>query len=123
MANSSITQAVNRQTVAAALKQARIEAQEHRDWINAINRAALNLEACSWAFDGELLVIQSATDSRTRYHVDERGCECRAGQQGRPCWHRAAWRLLVKASEVVTVPVRPSMSEEELAAIVTELFA
>ena len=123
MANSSISQAVNRQTVAAALRQARIDAQEHRDWITAINRAALNLEACSWAFDGEILVIQSATDNRTRYHVDAHGCACKAGRQGRPCWHRAAHRLLVKASELVPVPVRPTMTEEELAAIVAELYA
>ena len=123
MANASIAQQVNRRTVAAALKQARIDAQEHRDWITAINRAALNLEACSWAFDGEILVIQSATDSRTRYHVDAHGCACKAGRQARPCWHRAAHRLLVKASELVPVPVRPTMTEEELAAIVAELYA
>ncbi len=50
MANASVAQAISRQTVAAALRAARTEAAEHQAWINAINRAAVNLEACSWAF-------------------------------------------------------------------------
>ncbi len=99
MANSSISQAVNRQTVAAALKQARIEAAEHQQWITAINKAAVNLEACPWWFDGTVLCIASTTGAR-RYTVDAHGCECPSGQHGRPCWHRAAHRLLCKAAEV-----------------------
>ena len=45
MANGMIAQQVNRRTVAAALAAARVEAAEHNAWINAINKAALNLEA------------------------------------------------------------------------------
>src|SRR5919199_5270694 len=106
MANSTVAQSINRQTVAAALKQARIEAAEYHAWINAINRAALNLEAAPWAFDGEVLRIASATTPSARYTVTMEGCECKAGQAGRPCWHRAAWRLLRKAAELVQpVPV------------------
>ncbi len=122
MANSSILEQVSRKTVGEAIKQARIEAAEHQQWITAINKAALNLEAAPWAFDGEVLRIASASSS-ARYTVTPEGCECRAGQNGKPCWHRAAWRLLVKASEVVQVPVRPQMTEAELQAIVEELYA
>ncbi len=122
MANASVAQAVNRQTVAAALRQARIEAAEHRQWIAAINRAALNLEACGWAFDGEALVIASATTPSARYTVTMEGCECKAGQAGRPCWHRAAWRLLRKAAELVQPAPRPEFTEAELTAIVAELY-
>jgi hypothetical protein len=100
MANASIAQAVNRQTVAAALSAARTEAAEHQAWINAINRAALNLEACRWQFDGEVLRIESATNSGTYYLVSADGCPCKAGQKGTPCWHRAARRLLIKAAEM-----------------------
>ncbi len=100
MANATVAQSISRQTVAAALAAARTEAAEHRLWITAINRAALNLEACRWAFDGETLVIASATTQGTRYTVDASGCTCKAGQAGRPCWHRAARRLLLKASEL-----------------------
>ena len=106
-------------TVAAA----RTEAAEHRLWITAINRAALNLEACPWAFDGETLRIASATTRGTRYTVSPEGCECKAAKESRPCWHRAAWRLLRKAAELVkpAAPVMPS--DEELQALVDALYA
>ncbi len=122
MANASIAQSVNRQTVAAALAAARTEAAEHRAWINAINRAVLNLEACPWAFDGEVLRIASASTQGTRYTVGVDGCECKAAQEGRPCWHRAAWRLLRKAAEMMALTVRPELTEAELQAIVDELY-
>ncbi len=121
MANGMIAQQVNRQTVAAALAAARTEAATYQAWINAINRAALNLEACSWAFDGDTLRIASATSGK-RYTVGTEGCECKAAEAGRPCWHRAAWRLLRKAAEMVA-PVRVMPTEAELQALVDELFA
>ncbi len=121
MANGTIAQQVSRQTVAAAIRQAKVEAAEHQQWITAINKASINLEVCSWCFDGEVLRISSAT-GHSRYTVTPEGCECPAGTHGKPCWHRAAWRLLVKASEVVQVPVRPTMTDEEMAAIVAELY-
>ncbi len=122
MANATVAQSINRQTVAAALAAARTEAAEHRLWITAINRAALNLEACPWAFDGETLRIASATTRGTRYTVSPEGCECKAAQDGRPCWHRAAWRLLRKAAELVMPPV-VEITEAELQALVDELYA
>ena len=100
--------------------QARIEAAEHQAWINAINRAALNLEAAPWAFDGEALRIASASTTGARYTVTPAGCECKAAEAGRPCWHRAAWRLLVKAVELV--PPRAELTEAELEAIVEQLY-
>ncbi|HSH79780.1 MAG TPA: hypothetical protein VLA19_14745 [Herpetosiphonaceae bacterium] len=120
MANASIAQSISRRTVALALRAARTEAAEHQAWINAINRAAVNLEACSWAFDGEILRIASAS-CNLRYTVDARGCECKAGLAGKPCWHRAAWRLLRKAAEMVPAPSQ-TLSEAEMAAIVDELY-
>ena len=121
MANASVAQSINRQTVAAALAAARTEAAEHRLWITAINRAALNLEACPWAFDGETLRIASATRGK-RYTVSVDGCECKAAKDNRPCWHRAAWRLLRKAAEMVMPPI-VEISEAELQALVDELYA
>src|SRR5687768_2432957 len=104
MADATVAQSINRQTVAAALQLARTEAAEHRAWINALNRAALNLEACRWQFDGEVLVMHSATDPKVSYIVTATGCPCKAGAAGRPCWHRAARRLLLKAAEMATPP-------------------
>ncbi len=100
MANASIAQSVNRQSVGVALQQARRECADHLAWLNALNRAALNLEAGFWQFDGDILVVSSATKQGTRYVVDAIGCTCKAGQAGRPCWHRAARRLLLKAAEL-----------------------
>ncbi len=111
MSNASVAQAVNRISVGAALQAARIEAGEHQQWITAINRASLNLEACRWAFDGELLRIESATNSGTYYTVDAHACACKAGQAGRACWHRAAHRLLIKASEIAELAAEISMVE------------
>ena len=122
MANASVTQLVNRQSVAAALHTARVECAQYTAWLNAVNRAALNLEACPWAFDGETLRIASATTRGTRYTVNPEGCECKAAQDGRPCRHRAAWRLLRKAAELVQ-PVQIMPTEAELQALVDELYA
>ena len=122
MANASVTQLVNRQSVAAALHTARVECSQYTAWLNAVNRAALNLEACRWAFDGETLVIASATTQGTRYTVTPNGCGCKAHEGGRPCWHRAARRLLVKAAELAA-DEQPTKSMAELQAAVDELFA
>jgi hypothetical protein len=121
MANASIAQSISRRTVAAALAAARVEAAEHQAWVNAINKAALNLEASPWAFDGEILRIASASRPTNRYTVTPEGCECKAAEAGRPCWHRAAWRLLCKAAELVPAP-RVELTEAELQQIVDELY-
>ncbi len=100
MANATVAQAVNRQTVALALQEARKQAGEHQAWLNAINKAALYLAAEQWAFDGETLVIVSATTDDARYLVTTKHCECKAFKRGIPCWHRAAARLLCKTAEL-----------------------
>ncbi len=43
-------------------------------------------------------------------------------QDSRPCWHRAAWRLLRKAAEMVA-PVQVMPTEAELQALIDELYA
>ena len=106
MANASVAQSVNRQSVALALREARKECGQHLRWLNALNRAALNLEACPWQFDGDVLVIASASDGSSRYIVTAEGCECKAAQAGRPCWHRASHRSPVNAAELAAVATR-----------------
>lgn len=99
MANSTVIQNISRVNVAKAIRQAKIEAAEHQSWIKAIARAALQLELSVWQFDGDVLRIQSASTPGTWYTVDANGCPCNAGRAGKPCWHRAARRLLRKAGE------------------------
>ena len=125
MANSTIAQSVNRSNVAQALAQARTECAGDIRWLNAVNRAALNLESCKWSFDGDTLRIESATASGTFYTVTVATCPCKAGQKGDPCWHRAGCRLLVKAAEMAA-PARPVADAKptmaELQAAADELF-
>jgi len=140
MANASIAQAVNRQTVALALRDARAKCAASHRWLNAVNRAALNLESCRWAFDGDTLRVESATNSGDFYTVTVEVCPCSAGKAGKPCWHRAGCRLLCKAAEMtytaattnggcplgVDAPARPFEDSKptmaELQAAADELF-
>ena len=96
MANAN----VDRAAVGQALRDARRACAHSIRWTNALNRAALDLEACRWAFDGDALKIESASGSGAWYRVDAGGCTCKAGQAGKPCKHRAAWRLLTRAAEL-----------------------
>jgi hypothetical protein len=100
MANATVAQAVNRQTVALALRDARAKCAASHRWLNAVNRAALNLESCRWSFDGDTLRVESATNSGDFYTVTVETCPCSAGKAGKPCWHRAGVRLLCKAAEM-----------------------
>ncbi len=137
MANASIAQAVNRQTVALALRDARAKCAASHRWLNAVNRAALNLESCRWSFDGDTLRVESATNSGDFYTVTVEVCPCSAGKAGKPCWHRAGVRLLCKAAEMTytaattngyqDAPARPFEDAKptmaELQAAADELFA
>jgi hypothetical protein len=137
MANATVAQAVNRQTVALALRDARAKCGASNRWLNALNRAALNLEAVRWQFDGDTLRVESATNSGDFYTVTVETCPCSPCSAGKPCWHRAGCRLLVKAAEMTytaattngyqDAPARPfedaRPTMEELQAAADELFA
>ena len=99
MANA-IVQHITKESIGKAIAQARIDCQHSRRWLNAVNRAAVELLVSHFQFDGEILSIESATAPGTRYHVDAHGCSCPAGHAGKPCKHRAAWRLLLKSAEI-----------------------
>lgn len=126
MANYSIAHLATRKSVAAAVRQARIDAAQSPRWITAINRAAVYMESCSWQWNGETLLVSSATDTSLRYTVDASGCDCKAGVKGTPCWHRAARRLLCKAAEMAQDNQRTTTLLRTLAEVqadVDEIFA
>lgn len=104
MATGSIPAMISRESVGRAIALARIECKDDKRWLNAVNRAALNLEACAWQFNGDVLMIKSASED-VEYTVTERMCECKAYIGGKPCWHRAAVRLLMKAAEIAHIPI------------------
>ncbi len=125
MSTPILAQSISRQTVGHALRLMRQECRYEPSEMNALNRAALNLEACTWQYDGEALVIESATTQFQRYHVAYNGCDCTAGSTGRPCWHLAAYRLIQRAAELALTPARSRMSDEayvRAVAAVDELF-
>ncbi len=100
MSNAQYTALISRQNVAKALRDARAKCATSPAWLTAVNKAALELEVGQWAFDGETLKIASRTTSGMYYTTTEQTCQCAAHQAGRPCWHRAAVRLLVKAAQM-----------------------
>lgn len=106
---------ITRQHVGQALRAMRMSAQYDRSELNAVNRAALNLEACTWIYEGSTLVIESATKLGQRWHVQHNGCTCQAGRRGIPCWHLAALRILQRASELVLTPARKPQTDAEYA--------
>jgi hypothetical protein len=125
--SSPATPDVTRQHVGQALRSLRLNYRHDSRRLNAVNRAALNLEACAWYRQPDgLLVIESATATGTvRYHVDGPHCDCQAGQHGTPCWHAQANELLHDAEAIASTPTRPRMSDAQYAAVVAaadELF-
>lgn len=125
-ATTTIAQPVNitREHVGRALYAWRKNVEHNPRDLNAVNRAALNLEANPWYMspDGEL-VITSASDSRKRYHVTVDGCDCRAATSGRPCWHVAAYKILHTAEAMRRLEAPQKTAQQATAqALVDELF-
>ena len=104
MANASVTQAINSFTIGKAIKQARQECANYPRWLNAVNKAAVELAIPSWQFDSDVLVIPSASNPSVKHTVSHNSCTCQAFAAGKPCKHRAAWGLLRKAAELAELP-------------------
>ena len=84
MAHATVAQAVNGQPVAAVLTQARLAAAEPTAWINAINRAALNLDAAPGAFERDVLRMPAR---RRPAHARRSPSRAVSARQGRPADH------------------------------------
>jgi len=109
----------NRSHVGMALRRLRVGSASLPAALTAINKAALNLEACVWSFDGTQLRIESATQLGTRfYDVTANGCTCPSGAPDRPCWHKAARDLLVIAQRLAV----PQRSPADIQADADALF-
>jgi hypothetical protein len=98
MSNATID--FTRSDLDAAVADALSKVTDER-WTKAIYRAAANLAAGMFAFDGQHVIIRSASSSK-RYRISTREpmqCSCRAHERGLRCWHIVAARLLVRAAE------------------------
>jgi hypothetical protein len=98
-------------------------------WVRSIYRAAGNLAAGMFSYDGHQVILHSASSDKV-YRItttEPMRCSCQAHAKGLVCWHISAARLIVRAAEhhaqqptaqPVTVP-----NMAELQAAVDELFA
>jgi hypothetical protein len=104
-------------------------------WRNALERAydlLLASDAIEVQYGGFGNIAYAWIPSQTKSgktHVVNGECSCTAGQQGRPCTHRAAKRLLniaheQQAARLVTLPVSTKETAREKAyREMAELFA
>jgi hypothetical protein len=69
----------------------------NRRWETAIAKAKAQLESNPYMhFDGQSLLILSPSGE---IYTANGTCQCKAYQSGRPCWHRAAARLVQRYNE------------------------
>jgi chloramphenicol 3-O-phosphotransferase len=70
---------------------------DSRRWQTAIAKAKQQIEENPYMhFDGESLLILSPSNE---IYTANGTCQCKAFANGRPCWHRAAARLVQRYNE------------------------
>lgn len=80
-------------TLQAVAEQACRDAAQHGRWLVAIGRALVELDSNPWIERGELHGLVIGSPSGNVYSANG-VCQCQAYKYGRPCWHRAAARLV-----------------------------
>ncbi len=107
-------------TLAVVVAQARADASAHPRWLAAIGRACLELETNPYIERVDHgLVIGSPSG---KCYAANGTCQCRAFDFGRPCWHRAAARLVRLHDEAIerkAVIARQAVAQ----AAIDELYA
>jgi hypothetical protein len=90
------------------VEQTVTDAQTKRRWIRAIAKATVEIEenGCfmTWMSDSQSLLIWSQKSNQI--YSSNGVCQCRAFEQGSPCFHRAAARLIRLYMEAENVPVK-----------------
>ncbi len=79
-------------TLAVVVAQARSDAAERPRWLAAIGRAVLELETNPWIERADHGLIIGSPSGKC--YAANGTCQCRAFDFGKPCWHRAAARLV-----------------------------
>ena len=85
---------LNTNTLAAVVDAARTDAAQHPRWLKAIDRALVELLQNPWIerhADHPGLIIGSTSG---KCYSANGVCGCEAYAHQRPCWHRAAARLV-----------------------------
>lgn len=86
-------------------------------WLNAIDRAAVELETNPYidAMDTHTLLIGSPSGNT---YIGNSTCQCEAYRRGIACWHRAAARLYQRYTEAERVSGHEKATRE-----MAELFS
>jgi hypothetical protein len=88
------------------IEQTVTDAQTKKRWINAIAKAAAEIEQngvfMTWQNEDHSLLIWSQRSNNI--YTANGVCQCRAFEQGAPCFHRAAARLVRLYMELETAP-------------------
>jgi hypothetical protein len=95
--NNELLESIAATSIAALENSPRPDA---RRWQSAIKKGINELqENCYWQYaDGELLMMSATSGTTYQSNGD---CQCRAFEQGQPCRHRAAARLLDRYAQTV----------------------
>ncbi len=84
------------------------DAQTKRRWVRAIAKATVEIEEngvfMTWMQDDKSLLIWSQKSNQI--YTANGVCQCRAFEQGSPCFHRAAARLVRLYLEAENAPVQ-----------------
>ncbi len=90
------------------------DAQAKKRWINAIAKAAAEIEQngvfMTWQNEDHSLLIWSQKSNNI--YTANGVCQCRAFEQGSPCFHRAAARLVRLYMEMENAPVEAKEVKE-----------
>jgi hypothetical protein len=89
------------------------DAQTKRRWVRAIAKAVVEIEEngvfMTWMEDSQSLLIWS--QKTNKIYSSNGVCQCRAFEQGMPCFHRCAARLIRIYLETENVPVQAQAEE------------
>ncbi len=89
------------------------DAQTRRRWVNAIAKATAEIEQngvfMTWMENDKSLLIWSQKSNNI--YTANGVCQCRAFEQGSPCFHRAAARLVRLYMEMENAPVKVKAEE------------
>lgn len=98
--NGIVAHSWTKDDAAAAVKFLRSRYGKDQHWQNALDKAWDALQRRKWQWDGETLLIASATNTRHRYYVTAAGCQCKAAAFDSICSHMAARHICATAAQL-----------------------
>lgn len=88
---------LNQERFSQVVETALANTVDSKRWSNAIVRAVVEIEVnpyMEWT-NGTLLILSPSNE----IYEANGSCQCKAYEQGFPCWHRAAARLIQRYNE------------------------